>query len=149
MREQVIDMWQVHEQKKYVCITVNRFVKRDGKLVMGRGCAKEARDRYPDIAKRLGTVYWQNIREKYAPVIVLADLKLISFPVKEHFMSPAKLDIVENSCRELMKVIEIRNIKEVYLPRPGCGVGRLDWGRVVKPVISKILDDRVIVITKG
>lgn len=148
MREQVIDLWQLHEQKKYVCITVNRFVKRDGNLVMGRGCAKEAKDRYPDISKRLGTIYYQNIKEKYAPVIVLPDLRLIAFPVKDHFMNPAKLEIIENSCKELMNVIEIRKIKEVYLPRPGCGVGRLDWGRVVKPVISQLLDDRVVVITK-
>jgi len=33
------------------------------------------------------------------------------------------------------------------LPRPGCSNGGLDWETEVKPVISKILSDRVWVIT--
>ena len=36
------------------CITTNGFVKKNGEAVMGRGCAKEACERYPGLAKQLG-----------------------------------------------------------------------------------------------
>jgi len=38
-------------------------------------------------------------------------------------------------------------MKKVYLPRPGCGYGYLDW-EIVKKELEPILDDRFIVITK-
>ena len=37
-----------------ICITTNGFVKKDGCAVMGRGCAQEAKNRYPNINKLLG-----------------------------------------------------------------------------------------------
>ena len=35
-------------------ITTNGTVKFDGRAVMGRGCAREATQRYPKIARQLG-----------------------------------------------------------------------------------------------
>jgi hypothetical protein len=147
MREEKVNIWDMHKNNKWICITTNSYVKLNGELVMGRGCAKEARDRFPDIAKRLGTVYYQTRFEKFPPVIILKDLRIIAFPTKCFFKHPAKLDIIENSCKQLMYNIEARGIKEVYLPRPGCGYGALSWEKEVKPLIATFLDDRVIVVT--
>ena len=38
-----------------VCITTNGFVKSNGQCVMGRGCAKTASERFPDLPSRLGS----------------------------------------------------------------------------------------------
>jgi hypothetical protein len=54
------------------------------------------------------------------------------------------LELIKQSARELMALIEEQGWKQVYLPRPGCFLGRLDWAQV-KPAIENILDDRVIV----
>jgi hypothetical protein len=37
-----------------ICITTNGFVKKNGEAVMGRGCAKQALQRYPSISFTLG-----------------------------------------------------------------------------------------------
>ena len=58
----------------------------------------------------------------------------------------AKMDIIERSCTQLMKLIEAMGWSAVLLPRPGCGAGGLDWDEV-KPVIEPFLDDRVVVVT--
>ena len=65
-----------------VCITTNGFVSKNGKAVMGRGCAKEIKEREPGIDVILGT----KIRELgpgVLPLKTLADGKtILSFPVK-------------------------------------------------------------------
>jgi hypothetical protein len=36
--------------------------------------------------------------------------------------------------------------REVVVPRPGCGVSRLDW-QTVRPMLRLIWDDQVLVIS--
>jgi hypothetical protein len=56
--------------------------------------------------------------------------------------------LIERSARELLKIIELKRIKEaVYLPRPGCGNGRLKW-EDVKKILSPILkSDQFHIVT--
>jgi len=138
-----------------VCITTNGFVKSNGRAVMGRGCAKEARDRYPGIDLALGSLI-----RKYGNAINLLnwemhdmgfdlDRIIFSFPVKHNWWEKADIDLIKRSA------VELNNLKynnkewldaNFVLPRPGCGNGQLDWADV-KPVIAPILDDRITVVT--
>ena len=71
-----------------ICITTNGFVKKDGRCVAGRGCAKEARDRWPDFDLDLGTSI-----HKYGnvPSLIIKSLEsdvtydVLSFPVKPEY----------------------------------------------------------------
>ena len=65
-------------------------------------------------------------------------------------MGAADLDLIQRSARELLKIIEVKKIKEaVYLPRPGCGNGRLKW-EDVKKFLSPILKlDQFHIVTFG
>jgi hypothetical protein len=60
------------------------------------------------------------------------------------------LGLIERSARELLKIIEVKTIKEaVYLPRPGCGNGRLKW-EDVKKILSPVLkSDQFHIVTFG
>ena len=60
----------------------------------------------------------------------------------------ADLGLIERSARELLKMIEVKKIQEaVYLPRPGCGNGRLKW-EGVKKILSPILkSDQFHIVT--
>lgn len=58
----------------------------------------------------------------------------------------ASLDIIEQSCKQLVHVADTLNFKKVIVPRPGVGFGELQWGNV-EPILSKYLDDRFHVIT--
>jgi hypothetical protein len=52
MKEIFGDLWEVHSDA--LIITTNGFVKNNGRAVMGRGCAREARDKYKDLDLILG-----------------------------------------------------------------------------------------------
>ena len=48
------DMWSVFDQADLFLVTTNHVVMGDGKLVMGAGIAKQARDRFPGLDAALG-----------------------------------------------------------------------------------------------
>ncbi len=133
----------------YKVITTNGAVKYDGACVMGRGCAREAKDKYPGIEYTLGSL----IRDWGNHVHLLGHRKILSFPVKHHWKQKADLELIERSAVELKAfVLGMESVHpaeeqlKIVMPRPGCGNGGLEWEEV-KPVIENWLDDRFYVIT--
>lgn len=53
MKEIYANLWEVEADLRVV--TTNGAVRRDGACVMGRGCAREAKERYPGVEYRLGS----------------------------------------------------------------------------------------------
>lgn len=124
-------------------ITTNGFVKKDGSAVMGRGCALEAKNRYPHLSLTLG----EAIKEMGNHAYYFYEYNIITFPVKRVWWDPADPKLIVQSAHELMSIINQHTIADdVYLPRPGCGNGQLNWDDV-KPLIKPILSDRVTVIS--
>lgn len=155
-----------------ICITTNGFVKSNGDAVMGKGCAKQAATIIPELPSMLG----KSLRDVGNQVVVLIaqnDTSLLSFPVKPvskvvtsleddvvaHMRSSyhiddnapgwackADLDIIVQSCKELVAIADVTGWKKIILPRMGCGAGELDWDTVAQ-AINPILDERFYVIT--
>lgn len=127
-----------------VCITTNGTVKANGEAVMGRGCAWEAKQRWPWLPKYLG----DSIKEIGNLVQEFRDPpNLITFPVKHHWMQQADLELIERSARRLKEdIADFAPNKTFMLPRPGCGNGRLTWFQV-KPMLEPILPDNVWIIS--
>lgn len=150
MRESVGDLFTDFQDADAICITTNGFVKSDGCCVMGRGCAKTARDMWPGVDETLGDLiskHGNHVHGLFLPGDNTAQPPAVfSFPVKHHWREEADLKLIRRSARELMAIINGMRLARVILPRPGCGNGRLKW-KDVKPVLSKILDDRVTVVT--
>jgi hypothetical protein len=127
-----------------VAITTNGFLKKDGSCVMGRGCAREAAARFPTLPFELG----RKIRSEGNHVFYFPEYRLITFPVKQVWWEPADLDLIQQSARELLQTIEEFNIKEViYLPRPGCGNGKLKWEDVKKFLSPILKSDQFHIVT--
>jgi hypothetical protein len=153
-----------------ICITTNGFTKSNGRCVMGRGCAKEALNRYPGIDLFMGKMIKE--RGNY-PFMLVQDRGTVicSFPVKpvsiinngnnvvSHMKSKfnigdavpgwaaiADLNTIEQSAWALTNLTTVMQWGKVALPRPGCGAGELRWG-IVKPILDKYLDDRFISVT--
>ena len=143
MVEQFGDAWEL-SKGNILCITTNGHVKKSGEAVMGRGIASQAKERFPALPAYLGDnllrlgnhVYWLGKWGKWF---------LISFPVKHHWKELADLELIEQSVQELKDIL-IESQMLVYLPRPGCGNGRLYW-EDVQPLLSKKLDDRFIIVS--
>lgn len=159
------DLWKLPAD--VICITTNGFVKKDGKAVMGRGCAKEAADRYRELPTLLGdkitrlgnNVHYLTNRAKDGKV-----QSILSFPVKHNWFEEADINLIKRSCDQLMNWkfqynenyqyehredrSLFRPVRFIALPRPGCGNGKLEW-QEVKEVIKDRLDDSVGVVCYG
>lgn len=124
-----------------VVITTNGTVKKNSECVMGKGCAFEAAQKIPGIAKTLGHL----IEEKGNHVYYMGH-GIFSFPVKHNWWEPADLSLIKRSAYELVELANTLSLKSVIIPRPGCGNGWLRWNDV-KAVLEKIFDDRFAVIS--
>jgi hypothetical protein len=146
MIEVQADLWSLIPADATV-ITTNGTIKSNGACVMGRGCAKEARDRFPGIDKVLGKA----IAERGNIVHDLGrfgQYNIVSFPVKHSWSDEADISLIEESVSHLIAHANIKMYpwESIIMPRPGCGNGKLEW-EDVKPFLSK-LDDRFIVVSK-
>lgn len=139
------NIWDFYKKdpEAYICITTNGFVKNNGECVMGAGVAKEAKEKFPEFPKLLGTT----IRSLKNNVLMFEGYRILTFPTKHNWFENSDPTLIKKSAEQLMKYINEFKIPRVYLPRPGCGNGKLKW-KDVKPVIENILDDRVLIVSK-
>lgn len=147
MFEQRGNLWSYHNEGHWICITTNGFVKKNGECVMGRGCAKEAAERYPELPKLLG----QQIKKLGNQLILFPEMRIITFPVKHNWWEEADPDLIRSSCKELVQLVIAgwSDYERVYLPRPGVGNGKLDWDTVVKPILLEEFNglSSIVVVT--
>ena len=142
MKEIVGDLWQEHAAGSVIAITTNSMVSKAGKAIMLRGCARQAADRYRELTGILGTQIVNHGNHVF-------DLgrRIVSFPIEvDPYQTPDKR-LIEQSCRELVELVDYKGWKKVVVPRPGCGGGGLSWTEV-RPILEKYFDDRFMVITK-
>jgi len=142
------NLWDYHNENNIICITTNGTIKNNGELVMGRGCALEATQRYPEFPKLLG-----DLVKSYDNHCFFLPHRIVSFPVKYNWYETADLDLINRSSEELSELIDklsdIR-IDNIVIPRPGCGNGNLKWSEV-EPIVYYNFshDDRYKIIDKG
>lgn len=145
MLEAVGNLWDVEADLR--CITTNGATRKsDGAAVMGRGCAREAKTKFPGIDFRLGEL----LRKHGNRVMRLMKLPdgshLASFPVKHNWREQADPDLIRRSAEQLVALADKFGYERVVLPRPGCGNGKLSYDQV-RPILAGVLDERFAVIT--
>ena len=135
------DLWTYPAEWR--CVTTNGIVQKNRELVMGAGCALEAKMKYPAIPAKLGELVkiFGNLP------FFLHEYKLISFPTKNHWKDPSSIELIEQSARHIASFARIHEITSVLSPRPGCGYGRLLWDDVKKVLEPIFNDDRFIIIS--
>jgi len=119
-------------------VTTNGIVKKNGEAVMGAGIAKQAALRFP----RLPTMLGDYLKKRGNHVGIFEEFKIITFPTKNHWKDASSLRLIDQSCIEIASTP--MGVKFV-MPKPGCGLGGLQWEDVRK-VCEKRLDDRFIVL---
>jgi hypothetical protein len=150
-------MWSVWEQAGLFLITTNASTRADGRLVMGAGIARQARDRFPGLDARLGDVVACLAQDKVAfshrgreyhfwspgyHTLVSPDWPQARpglFQVKQRFCDPASLDLIERSVGMLCWWCQQHPEAQVHLNFPGIGNGRLAQDDVL-PLIGELPD---------
>ena len=136
-------IWECTESHdSYIVIPTNGFIRKDGLAVMGRGLAVTAANKYAGLAGELG----RHLKSFGNHVFKYDPYNVITFPVKHNWWEDADLTLIDQSMRELIAMLPtIPEECKIYMPRVGCGNGRLNWPDV-KPVLEKHWDERVIIV---
>lgn len=145
MREAIGDLWSYPADAR--CVTTCGVVRANCELVMGKGVALQAAQRYKSLPFLAGEKVktWGN----HLFVFELTGHKttIITFPTKHHWRDRSSLSLIEASAKRLVKAAEHFKWQVVVLTRPGCGNGGLRW-EAVKEVIAPILvGDRFVILT--
>lgn len=139
------NIWTITEKTDVLIFTANSTVTKDGRLVMGRGMAKEVKDNFPGIDTHFGSIITSTKGARYGLMLIkLSPLKLwlVAFQVKYLYKEGAKLELIEYSTSKLMDFVRInKSIRRVDMNFPGIGYGNLSRDEVL-PIIS-ILPDNV------
>lgn len=124
-----------------VCVTTNGVIKTNGEAVMGAGIAKEANMRY-QVAAQLGKKLKINGNHCY-DLGSYDGKNLVSFPTKHDWRNDSDIELIRQSCKELVILTDQNSWHTVLLPPVGCGCGKLDFN-YIKSFLENLLDDRFI-----
>lgn len=147
------DIWDDFNELDYLLFTANSFIKNDKSLAMGRGIAKEVKDRFPDIDKKFGKLILENIhlhevkkvhrseydvkKKDFAKFgLILLD-KIGAFQTKYHFRDRSDLDLISFSTSLLESFANENPDKVIGLTFPGINFGRLSEESVL-PIIESL-----------
>lgn len=122
--------------------TANSTLRNNGKLVIGRGCAKSVRDIYDGIDKLFGDVIEHN--SVFGVKFVQHNQQWIgAFQTKIDWQKDSPLDVVATSIAYLKRVAELRPEYTFHLPCPAISNG----GKSVDEILPMLecLPDNVII----
>lgn len=141
------DMWSVFGKTDFFCITTNPVIRKDGAVVMGRGIAKQMRDRFPDFAKHFGTriTEFRTEHEAAAGPHILHlgpwdNQVCVAFMVKSHWADNADPEIIKESARVLGGLAKDNPKWRFDLNFPGIGNGKLAREDVL-PLLAELPDN--------
>ena len=135
------DIW-AYADTAVIVITTNGSLTSDGRAIFGRGVARQAALRCPELAYKLGSL----IKKNGSHVFDLG-AGMVSYPVEETPWSLPDPRIIARSALELRQFADLSGWQKIIVPRPGCGGGGLAW-KDVKPLLEPWFDERFIVISQ-
>lgn len=133
MRLRTGNMWSVFTEADLFLITTNATITVEGKLVMGAGIAKQARDRFPGLDAALGKAVIA--RGTRYGLLVSPDwpkAKLGAFQTKLHWKDPSQLSLIREAVARLTLWCKAHPTATVHLNFPGIGYGNLPRTHVLK-----------------
>jgi len=138
MKIAIGNMWNVFASVDLFCITTNSITRKDGELVMGRGIARQAKDKFPGLGLALGNAVANGGMRGRVYGLLLSPSwpakKLAAFQVKINWQAKAELEIIRVSAQQLGHFAKANPDKSIALNFPGIGNGRLDYDDVLEIV---------------
>ena len=156
MKEIVGNVWDMLDENSAVCILTNNTVIQNYNPmtmshyvsnVMGGGIAREAADRNPGLKNLCGQAILDGNYSLGKDSQTGAEM--LRFPTKDQVQFGSDMKIIADSLIMLEEYINKNPNKKIYLPRPGCGLGGLDW-EDVKELCEHYLSkfDNIYIVSK-
>lgn len=119
--------------------------------VMGAGIARQFKKQFPDMFIEYERACHANEVKLGKMHIVQTetsdgDKYIVNFPTLEHWTDQSELKHIEAGLKDLVKVLQEKEIKSVAIPPLGCGVGGLLWEDVrqlIEAAFSDVEDIQV------
>lgn len=166
MKEIVKDLFEcIDDGADAICITTNGMYDHNKEALMGGGCAGVCARRWPQTANLLGKHLYDNVlnvpyvigalRNNFNqwenPLTQFIDQKLykcliFSYPTIDDLRYGSNIELIERSSILLKEYADKLDLKNIVTVRPGSGIGGLSYYEDVRPVISKIFDDRFTIV---
>lgn len=67
--------------------------------------------------------------------------ELMRFPTMNNINELADIDLIKTNLYRVKDYCISNPDRKVYVPRPGCGIGGLDWEKDIKPLCEEIFKD--------
>lgn len=155
-----VDIWSFGDDY-YKVVPTNLGWRKDGANVMGAGVAKQATERYPELAAKYGGICRAieagcsptvagKVSDEWKGGLIARYQDLILLPVKPlneekpwlSWQQEARLDLVTESVRELAIWDDAGFLdRHTVLPMVGCGNGKLPPTKVL-PILFHFLGER-------
>jgi hypothetical protein len=137
-------MWTAYDDADLFLITTNSTLKKNGALVMGRGIARQARDRFPGLDTALGGEIARRCGNRGEYGLLVSPrwpaAKPGAFQVKTDYVQPASLSLIRLSAIALLAWCEEHPGAAVHLNFPGIGNGGLARAQVL-PLLKSLPDN--------
>lgn len=103
------------------------------KGTMGKGLAKQFKDRYPKMFRLYSNACKNGSFEMGKLMLITEeDHRVLLFPTKIDWRKPSKLEYIEAGLKKLTDNYKRLDIESIAFPKLGCGNGGLDWAEVDK-----------------
>lgn len=136
------DIWTA-PKGEWIVITTNSYIKKDGKLAMGKGVAKEALNKYPMIDQILGEYINETCKHLgFYGIAIITRYNLIALQTKYYFNEISSIELINKSISKLKRIMpESGKINMVF---PGIGYGQLSPEKVYKECLKDLADNYII-----
>ncbi|MDI3467587.1 MAG: hypothetical protein OJF50_006408 [Nitrospira sp.] len=142
IREVIANLWDLHACGQWIAIPTNGVLRANGENVMGAGLAGQAAQRFPEFPWVVGNAI--GIHGNLP--VAWPQARLLSIPTKSHWRTPSILSIITESVIKVFRLLDEHQIRALYCPHLGCGLGQLRWAHV-REAIRPLIDDRFIFVS--
>lgn len=148
MREEIGDIWELAKGRG-MCVTTNPIINAKSECVMGRGIALQTKTLFPVLPIALAARIRAEGNVPFDLGLWVHDTsvyRIFSLPTKYDWREKSDPSLIRRSLMKLSTIVEDSGLTvPVYLPRPGCGNGKLNW-RDIKPFCAELLSDQFVVV---
>jgi O-acetyl-ADP-ribose deacetylase (regulator of RNase III) len=107
--------------------------------VMGKGLAKEFKDREPEMFSAYKRICEQKLLRPGKLWLYKGSTNwILNFPTKDHWRYPSKIEWIDQGLQKFVDGHVDLGIREISFPRLGCGNGGLNWDDV-RPLMERHL----------
>lgn len=127
------DIWSIFDEADLFLITTSATLTVQGKLVMGAGIAKRARERFPGIDEALGKAVIEQ-GKRYGLLVSprWPEAKLGAFQTKLHWRDESQFSLISEATTKLSLWCRAHPSASVHLNFPGIGHGQLPRSQVFR-----------------